>query len=149
MHFKVYYGLETHVHTEKQRRKRSKCIMMFKIINDLINIPANHFTVKIKVFVKHLLGCYSCHLHQAPLRVFCYTHKILQLHPWGVEDILKENGNGVFSLLYSQSHFYQTISNIICIIDTKNIQETWIYGINTYIQYHQLFLPLMVFSLYL
>ena len=88
----------------------------------------------------------------APLRMFCYTHRVLLLHPWGVEDILKENGNGLFSLLYSQSHFYQTISNIIIrIIDTKNIQETWLYYIdsNTYIQYHQLLLPLMVFSLYL
>ena len=34
-------------------------------------------------------------------------------------------GNGLFSLLYSQSHFQQTISNIIIdIIDTNNIQET-------------------------
>ena len=105
-------------------------------------------TVKKNVFIKHLLGCYSCHLYQAPLRVFCYTHRVLQLHPWGVEDILKENG--VFSLSYGQSHFHQTISNIIVhIIDTKNIQETWICDSNTYIQYHQLFLPLMVFSLYL
>ena len=66
------------------------------------------FTAKKGVY-KHLLGCYSCHLYQAPLGVFCYTHRVLQLHPWGVEDILKENGNGVFSLLYSQSQFHRTI----------------------------------------
>ena len=30
----------------QQRRKRSKCIMMFKIINNLIDIPASHFVPK-------------------------------------------------------------------------------------------------------
>ena len=72
---------------------------------------------------KTLLGCYSCYVHQAPLRVFCYTHKVLQLHPWGVEDILKENENGVFSLSYSQSHFHRTISNIIISLTQRTYKK--------------------------
>ena len=85
-----------------------------------------------KVFIKHLLGCYSCHLYQAPLRVFCYTHRVLQLHPWGVGDILKENGNGVFSLSYSQSHFHRTISNIISLTQRTYKKHGYVKVIHTF-----------------
>ena len=85
-----------------------------------------------KVFTKHLLGCYSCHLYQAPLRVFCYIHRVLQLHPWGVEDILKENGNGLFSLSYSQSHFHRTISNIISLTQRTYKKHGYVIVIHTF-----------------
>ena len=74
------------------------------------------------MFLKHLLGCYSCHLYQAPLRVFCYTYRGTSIIPMWCR---RYYGNGLFPLLCSQLHFHQTISNIIIhIIDTNNIQET-------------------------